>query len=107
MYKSSKILCIIPARSGSKGLPGKNIKRLLGKPLLYYTIKQARRSKYIDRVIVSTDSKKIAGLAKRFGAEIPFMRPKGLARDNSSGIDVLLHAVDWMEKKVRYKFNTY
>lgn len=105
MYKNKKILCVIPARSGSKGLPGKNIKRLLGKPLIAYTIEQAKDSKYIDRIIVSTDSRKISKIAEQYGAEIPFIRPKRLATDRSSGIDVLLHAIDWMEKKEKYNFD--
>ena len=105
MYKGYNILCIIPARGGSKGLPGKNIKKLSGKPLIAYTIEHARSSMYIDRVIVSTDSKAIADISKGYGAEAPFMRPKRLASDNSSTIDVLLHAMDWLEKKENYFFD--
>ncbi len=104
MYKHKKIVCIIPARSGSKGLPGKNIKILLGKPLIAHSIKQARSSRYIDRVIVSTDDKKIATIALRYGAEVPFMRPKSLAKDKSSTIDVLLHGAEWL-KKNKYPFD--
>lgn len=105
MYKGKKIVCVIPARSGSKGLPGKNIKKVLGKPLIAYSIEQARGAKYIDRVIVSTDSKKIAGIARRSGAEVPFLRPKRLAGDKSGTIDVLLHAVDWLEKQEKFAFD--
>lgn len=105
MYKNKKILCIIPARSGSKGLPGKNIKKLLGKPLIAYTIEHAKGSKYIDRIIVSTDSSKISKISKQYGAEAPFIRPKRLATDKSSGIDVLLHAIGWMEEKEKYDFD--
>lgn len=105
MYKDYRVLCIIPARGGSKGLPEKNIKKLLGKPLIAYTIAHAKKSKYIDRIIVSTDSIKIAEIAERFGAEVPFIRPKRLASDNSSTIDVLLHATDCMEKKENYLFD--
>lgn len=105
MYKNKKILCVIPARGRSKGLPGKNIKKLLGKPLIGYSIEHAQRSRYIDRTIISTDSKKIADVARNFGAEIPFLRPKWLAKDKSSTIDVLLHAVDWMETKERFAFD--
>lgn len=104
MYKDKKIVCVIPARAGSKGLPGKNIKKLLGKPLIAYSIEQARKSKYIDRVIVSTDSKKIARVARRLGAQVPFLRPKYLANDKSSTINVLLHAIDWLEKE-RFAFD--
>lgn len=105
MYKKYTILCVIPARAGSKGLPGKNIKKLLGKPLIAYTIEQARNSKFIDRIIVSTDSTEIANISKQYGAEAPFIRPKNLASDNSSTIDVLLHAIDWMEKNQKYSFD--
>lgn len=105
MIKNNKVLCIIPARSGSKGLPGKNIKKLLGKPLIVYTIKQAEGSKYIDRIIVSTDSPQIAGISRRYGAETPFIRPKKLATDKSSTIDVLLHAIHWLEKEEDYGFD--
>lgn len=96
MINKNKIVCIIPARGGSKGLPGKNIKKLLDKPLIAYTIEQAMAASYIDRIIVSTDAPAIASVAKRFGAEIPFLRPRALGRDNSSTIDVLLHALNWL-----------
>lgn len=105
VYKANKILCLIPARGGSKGLPGKNIKKLLGKPLIAYTIEQAKKSKYIDRVVVSTEDIKIAGISKEYGAEVPFIRPKELALDDISTIDVLLHAIDWMEKMQGYVFD--
>lgn len=105
MYKNNKVLCVIPARSGSKGLPGKNIKKLLGKPLIAYTIEHAKESKYIDRIIVSTDDLTIAAIAKRYGAEIPFLRPKALARDSAGTVDVLLHAMDLMEKKESFTFD--
>lgn len=105
MFKGHRIVCVIPARSGSKGLPGKNIKMLLGKPLIAHTIGQARRSGFIDRVIVSTDSALIAKISKRYGAEVPFIRPKRLASDRASTIDVLLHAVDWIETVDRYEFD--
>ncbi len=105
MYKGNAILCVIPARGGSKGLPGKNIKKLVGKPLIAYTIEHARKSKYIDRIIVSTDSMEIADISKQYGAEVPFIRPKELASDDSSIFDVLLHTMDWMENRERYLFN--
>jgi CMP-N-acetylneuraminic acid synthetase len=105
MYKRNRILCVIPARSGSKGLPGKNIKSLCGKPLIAYTIEQAKKSKYIDRIIVSTDSKQIASIARRCGAHVPFLRPKRLATDASGTLDVLIHAMDWMEDNSNFDFN--
>lgn len=104
MYKNKKIVCVIPARGGSKGLSGKNIKKLLGKPLIAYSIEQAKSSRYIDRVIVSTDDKKIAKICKKYRAEVPFTRPKALAQDKSSSIDVLVHAMDWL-KKDNYSFD--
>jgi N-acylneuraminate cytidylyltransferase/CMP-N,N'-diacetyllegionaminic acid synthase len=101
LYKGKNILGIIPARGGSKGLPRKNIKPLLSKPLIAWTIEQALASKYFDRVIVSTDDKEIAEISKKYGAEVPFMRPKELAEDNAKGIDVVLHAIDWLRKNDR------
>src|SRR6266404_128898 len=97
MYKDKKILCIIPARGGSKRLPGKNIKPLNGKPLIGYAIEAAKGSKYIDKVIVSTDDEAIAAVSKEFGAEVPFMRPAELATDTAASIEVLRHAVAFIE----------
>lgn len=97
MYKGKKILGLIPARSGSKGLPQKNILPLLGKPLIAWTIEQALASKYLDKVIVSTDNEEIAEIAKKYGAKVPFMRPKELASDDAKSIDVITHAIDWFE----------
>lgn len=105
MYGNNKILAVIPARGGSKGVPNKNIKELLGKPLIAYTIEQAQASKYIDRTIVSTDSPVIADIAVSYGAEVPFLRPEELATDQSGTIDVLVHAIDWLEKNENYKFD--
>lgn len=105
MYKGKSVFCVIPARAGSKGLPGKNIKNLNGKPLIAYTIEQAKNSKYIDRVIVSTESLDIADISREYGAEVPFMRPKKLASDKSSIFNVLLHAIKWMEEKEKYSFD--
>lgn len=90
------MLAIIPARGGSKGLPGKNIKLLNGKPLISYTIEAALKAKEIDKVIVTTDSIEIADVAKKYGADIPFIRPKYLAEDNSSAVDVYLHAAEYI-----------
>jgi len=97
MYKGKNILGLIPARGGSKGLPKKNIKPLLGKPLIAWTIEQALASKYLDRVVVSTDDKEIAEISKKYGVEIPFIRPKELARDDSTTSDVILHALKWFK----------
>ncbi len=87
------------------GLPGKNIKKLLGKPLINYSIEHAKKSKYIDRVIVSTDDAKIMDIAVVAGAEVPFLRPDEFAGNNASTIDVLLHAIDWIENNEDYDFN--
>lgn len=102
MFKKKKILCIIPARSGSKGLKNKNIIKLGNQPLIAWPIKAALKSKYIDMVLVSTDSLKIAKIAKKYGAEVPFLRPEKLARDNSSTIDVIKHTVKFLKKEEKY-----
>lgn len=99
MYKSKRILAMIPARGGSKGLPGKNIKPLLGRPLIGWTVAQARSSRLLDRIIADTDSPAIAAAAKRCGAEVPYLRPPGLAGDNARIIDVVLHSLDYFEKR--------
>ena len=91
------IIAIIPARGGSKGVPGKNIKKLEGYPLIAYSIVACRLAKNIDRVIVSTDSTEIAEIAESFGAEVPFMRPAELAQDNSSDLEFIEHAINWFE----------
>lgn len=93
------MLAIIPARGGSKGVHGKNIKELCGKPLIAYTIEAARKAEEIDRVVVTTDSQEIAEVALQYGAEIPFMRPSYLAGDDSSAVDVYLHAVEFLEER--------
>ncbi len=99
MYNHKKILAIIPARGGSKGIPDKNITMLNGKPLIAWSIIEGKKSEYIDKLIVSTDSEKIAKIAKEYGAEIPFMRPAELATDKASSFSVILHAIDFLEKK--------
>jgi len=93
------MLAIIPARGGSKGLPGKNIKLLGGLPLICHSIKAALKSNLIDRVIVSTEDNEIASIAKDCGAEVPFMRPANLASDASMVMDAYLHAVDFVAKE--------
>ena len=88
---SSSIVALIPARSGSKGVPNKNINLLNGEPVLTYSIMAALKSKLIDRVIVSTDSKEYATIAKNYGAEVPFLRPEEYAQDDSTDLDVIKH----------------
>ena len=101
----SKVLGVITARGGSKGIPGKNIKPLLGKPLLAYTIEAAKKSGAIDRLIISTDDEAIAKVAKEYGCEVPFLRPKTeeLAGDKASHLEVMKHAVQWLKEKENYK----
>jgi CMP-N-acetylneuraminic acid synthetase len=99
-----KPICFIAARGGSKGIPNKNIKIINGKPLIAYTIEKALKSKIFSNVIVSTDSKKIASISKKYGASIPFIRPKNLATSKSDGKDVILHGIK-MLKALDYDFD--
>lgn len=101
--KNKNVIAIIPARGGSKGIPMKNIAFLRGKPLIAHTIEAAKRCRFIDRVVVSTDNRKIAKTAKKYGAEVPFMRPRKFSTDSSPSIDVLKHAVKWLEENEDYK----
>lgn len=98
-----KILGFIPARSGSKRIPQKNIKLLNGKPLIAYTIEAARRSVYINRVIVSTDSEEIATVAKTCGAEVPFLRPENISQSDSTEMQFFEHALDWFSGNENYE----
>jgi CMP-N,N'-diacetyllegionaminic acid synthase len=98
MINDLSVIAVIPARGGSKGLPGKNIRPLLGKPLIGWSIEQAFASKYIDEVVVSSDCPEIIELSRKFGANVPFKRPAKLASDNSTTIDVLIHCLDWFEE---------
>lgn len=98
-----KILGIITARGGSKGIPGKNIKELAGKPLIAYTIEAAKKSGVFDRVILSTDDPAIAAVAKEYGCEVPFMRPAELATDTAPGALVIAHAITWLRDNENYQ----
>jgi len=91
-------LCIIPARGGSKGIPNKNIIDLNGFPLIFYSIKSAKKSNIFDSIIVSTDSKKIATIAKRYGAEVPFLRPKEISGDKSLVEDAIFYTLERIEE---------
>lgn len=91
------ILAIIPARSGSKSIPNKNIKDYLGKPLIAWTIEQAQKSKYIDEIIVSTDSKEYSEIAQKYGAKTPFLRPKEISEDLSTDYEFMKHTIDNLE----------
>ncbi len=95
MYKNKKFLAIIPARGGSKGIPNKNVIDICGKPLIAYTIEAGKESKYIDEIVVSTDSKNIKEVAEQCGASVPFLRPEELSNDTAKSIDVVLHAIDF------------
>ncbi len=99
------ILCVITARGGSKGIPGKNIKMLGDKPLIAYSVIAASRSKLITHTIVSTDDPEIAAVAQKYGAEVPFIRPKELAQDATPHLPVMQHAIEFMEKKLGIIFD--
>lgn len=93
-----KIFSLIPARSGSRGISKKNIKLLGAHPLIAYSIAASLLSKKINRTVVSTDSEEIAVIAKKYGAEVPFLRPAEFAQDSSTDLDVFAHAISWLEK---------
>jgi N-acylneuraminate cytidylyltransferase/CMP-N,N'-diacetyllegionaminic acid synthase len=101
MINNKKVLAIIPARGGSKGLPGKNIKSLYGKPLIAWTIEEAKKSNYIDKILVSSDDKEIIEIAKKYRAEVPFVRPKELASNTAKGIDVIKHAINYFKEEFK------
>lgn len=101
------MIAIIPARGGSKGLPGKNIKLLNGIPLIAYTIKAALKAALISRVIVSTDDEEIANISKKYGAEVPFMRPKELSTDMATSIDVYKYTINKLEQEEGITINTF
>ena len=94
------IICVMPARGGSKRIPRKNIKEFNGKPIIAYSIEAAFESNCFDQVIVSTDE--IKEVAKKYGAQVPFVRPEKLSNDSSTTIPVIKHAIEWMEQKNNY-----
>ena len=94
------IAAIIPARGGSKRIPGKNIRSFCGKPIIAWSIEAARQSGLFDHIIVSTDDEKIAGVARAHGADTPFMRPAGLSGDMTATMPVVHHAVEWIEAHI-------
>jgi CMP-N,N'-diacetyllegionaminic acid synthase len=98
LIKEKKVLAVIPARGGSKGIPNKNIININNKPLINFSIETALKSKFIDDLVVSTDSIKIAKIAEKAGAKVPFLRPKKLATDKAISLPVILHALEFMEK---------
>jgi CMP-N,N'-diacetyllegionaminic acid synthase len=94
-----KVMALVPARGGSKGVPMKNIRRLGGYPLIAFSILAGNLARHVDRVVVSTDSQEIAEIARWFGAEVPFLRPRELARDKSPDRDFVMHALEWFKDK--------
>ncbi len=105
MYRNKKVIVTICARGGSKGIPNKNIVSVLGKPLIWYTIDYAKSIPWVDRVVVSTDSREIAGLAIKYGAQAPFLRPKKLASNTAAKVPVILHGIKTSEKYWREKYD--
>lgn len=103
----TKILCLIPARSGSKGLPDKNIKIMVDKPLMAWSIEQAKDTEYYKRgnmrIVVSTDSEVYKDIGLKWGAEVPFLRPKLISNDDSTDLMFIKHALNWLEKNQQYK----
>jgi len=102
MFNNKKILAVITARGGSKRLPNKNILDLGNKPLIAHTIVEAKKSKYIDKVIVSTDDDKIVEISKKYGAEVPFIRPAELSNDTADSISVLKHSIEFFNNEYDY-----
>ena len=109
MKNNIRILGLIPARGGSKGIPHKNINLMAGKPLITHTIETASKSKYIDHLVTSTDSVEIANIARKYGCDVPFLRPEELSSDTSRAIDAIIHGIMVMEKldQVQYDLIVY
>lgn len=100
-----KVLFVITARGGSKGVPRKNIRMLGGMPLIAYKIIAAKKCRYENRIIVSTDDEDIVEVAKNYGAEVPFIRPAKLATDLASSADVVLHSINWVSENSQEKYD--
>lgn len=96
MINGKKVFAFIPARAGSKRMPGKNIANFNGKPLIAHSIEQANEAKYVDQVFVSTESQEIADVSIKYNANVPFLRPQELAQDTSNTVDAVLHYLDYM-----------
>lgn len=99
MIEKKRVIAVIPARGGSKGIKDKNIRSLGGLPLIAHVIKAALGSRYLDRVVVTTDSAQIATVAKQQGADVPFLRPAALAQDTSKTVDAVAHTLDTLQMK--------
>jgi len=102
MINYKNVIAIIPARGGSKGVPRKNIKDLNGKSLVAYSIEEAKKSKYIDRIVVSTEDEEIARVSEKLGAEVPYLRPQELAGDDSPTVDCVVHMINWLKVNENY-----
>ncbi len=102
MVERPEVLAIIPARGGSKGIPGKNIREFAGFPLVVYSIAAGRQARTVTRVIVSTDSEEIAAVSRQYGAETPFLRPAEYAQDNTLDLPVFRHALEWLAQHEHY-----
>lgn len=100
------VLAIVPARGGSKSMPRKNVRLLAGHPLLAYSIAAGRQARGVERVLVSTDDEEIAEVARRYGAEVPFLRPAALAQDDTPDLPVFQHALQWLEEHEGYRPRT-
>ena len=105
MINNKRIIAIIPARGGSKGLPGKNLRNIFGKPLIEWTIEKAKEEQYLDTILVTTDHMETADISIKLGVEVPFIRPKELADDYASTYDVIRHALEYYTKSERKIFD--
>jgi CMP-N,N'-diacetyllegionaminic acid synthase len=105
MIEKLSVLALIPARWGSKGIPNKNIIDFLGKPLFVWSIESASKSKYIDKVLLSTDSQFIANIGLSFGADVPFLRPKNISQDKSTTQEVICHAIKFLEGTLNQQYD--
>jgi CMP-N,N'-diacetyllegionaminic acid synthase len=105
MINSKRVLALVPARSGSKGIPGKNKKLINNIPLLAYPIIAADKSKYIDKIIFSSDDQEMCDIAQSYGAEVPFLRPIEFATDDSVRADTILHALNYVHANFKEKFD--
>jgi len=102
MVHGKTVLALVPARGGSKGLVRKNVLPFNGRPLICWTVEQARAAQTVDRVMVSTDDTEIAAAARDCGAEVPFMRPGALAQDATGSVEVIMHALEWLKSNESY-----
>ncbi len=107
MIQGKRVLAYIPARSGSKSIKDKNIVDVAGKPLIAYTIEATKKSKYVDTVVVSTDSEEYAEVARKYGAKAPFLRPAELATDTSPEMDTTMHLMNWLEHEWMEEFGRF